>query len=467
MKPRLLIALLCASGALGQFDQRIHRVETGLLRAVALKGKPPEKLNLPDRMRIYNVPGVSIAVVSGGEVQWARGYGFASAEERNPVTPETLFQAASISKPVAAMTALRLVELGKLSLDEDVNAKLKSWKVAENEFTAKEKVTLRRLLSHTAGLTVHGFPGYAAGAPVPTLRQVLDGAKPANSAPIRPDTVPGTRYSYSGGGYEVMQQLVEEVTGRPFAGLARELVLQPLGMVHSTYEQPLPAAYRVRASTAYGVSGKPIEGKWHTYPEMTAAGLWTTPSDLAHLILEIQKPGRVLKPATVKEMLTPILNDYGMGLSTREAGGDQSFGHGGANAGFRCQLAGHRDAGTGAVVMTNGDRGGALAMEITRAISAEYGWPDYKPETKIAAVVSDKILEIYAGKYEIGGARLTITVRNGGLWADAGADGNGQLVPESQDLFFDPDGEIPPMRFRTQADGSVELKIGDQTVKRK
>lgn len=206
------------------------------------------------------------------------------------------------------------------------------------------------------------------------MRQVLDGIKPANSAPIRPDIVPGARWRYSGGGYEVMQQLVEDVTGRVFPRVAEELVLDPLGMNRSTYEQPLPARYAASAATGHRANGAPIPGRWHTYPEMAAAGLWTTPADLCRVIGEILKPGRVLKRETVKQMLTAVGGNYGLGWALGE--GMRSLSHGGSNEGFRCGLFAYPDSGGGAVVMTNGDRGAELARETLAAIAAEYGWPD-------------------------------------------------------------------------------------------
>lgn len=326
-------------------------------------------------MEALKVPGVSIAVLKDGKIDWARGYGVTAVEGGKPVTPETLFQAASLSKHVAALVALRLVDEGKLSLDEDVNVKLRSWKVPENEFTRTEKVTLRRLLNHSAGLTVHGFRGYAEGEPVPTMLDLLDGKKPANSAAIRVDVVPGTTWRYSGGGYEVMQQLVMDVTGKPFAQLAKETVLEPLGMTHSTFEQPLPARFDSNAASGHNGAGKPIPGRWHTYPEMTAAGLWTTPSDLARVAMELQKGGHILKPATRTAMLTRVVGDYGLGLGLGETDGQKSFSHGGSNAGFRCSLFAYRDNGKGAIVMTNSDRGGQLAEEILKTIAAESEWP--------------------------------------------------------------------------------------------
>ena len=210
-------------------EERVRRVEAGLLPAAYIKGTSPAAA-LAERMKFFKIPGVSVAVVNDGRVEWARGFGVRDAAGAEPVVPETLFQAGSISKPVAALAALRLVQEGKLALDEDVNAKLVSWKVPENEFTKEQKVTLRRLLTHNAGLTVHGFPGYTADATVPTVVQILNGEKPANTAAIRVDTVPGKIWRYSGGGYTVMQQLVADVAKRPFAEVAKRLVLDPAGM---------------------------------------------------------------------------------------------------------------------------------------------------------------------------------------------------------------------------------------------
>lgn len=268
---------------------RIDRVERGLLPGIVIAGRPVPRNALADRMAALKVPGASVAVINDGAIEWAKGYGVAETGASAPVTPRTLFQAASISKPVAALAALRLVERGLLSLDEDVNARLVSWKVPENELTTTEKVTLRRLLSHTAGLTVHGFGGYPADAAVPTVVELLDGEKPANSAAVRVDVVPGSAWRYSGGGYTVMQQLVVDVAGKPFPVLLDELVLGPLGMADSTYEQPLPEDRRGAAASGHRSDGGLLPGRYHTYPEMAAAGLWTTPSDLARFLIEIHK----------------------------------------------------------------------------------------------------------------------------------------------------------------------------------
>ncbi|HEY1341254.1 MAG TPA: serine hydrolase domain-containing protein [Bryobacteraceae bacterium] len=375
----LLPAISLAAAGL---DDRIQRVEQGLCPPVIVKGRPAPKMSIADRLEFYHVPGVSIAVVNEGKLEWARGYGV-TEEGGKPVTADTLFQAASISKHVAAMAALHLVDEAKLALDEDVNLKLRTWKVPENEFTKTQKVTLRRLLNHSAGLTVHGFPGYAAGDPVPTLIELLDGKKPANTDPIRVDVVPGTIWRYSGGGYEVAQQLVIDVTGKPFPQLAREIVLGPLHMSHSTYEQPLPSRLESQAAAAHRANGALVPGRWHTYPEMAAAGLWTTPSDLTRVMIELQtNGGHVLKPETRRQMLTKVLGDYGLGLALGETDGQKSFGHGGSNVGYQCDMFAYLDGGRGAVVMTNGDQGGRLAGEIMASIAIEYGWPDRRPRER-------------------------------------------------------------------------------------
>jgi CubicO group peptidase (beta-lactamase class C family) len=269
-------------------EQLIHQIESCLPPPVVVNGEPPACTPLLTRMQQLHVHGVSIAVVHHGVIEWARGYGVATPSGAQ-VTAETLFQAGSISKPVAAMAALHLVQEGKLSLDADVNTILTSWKVPPSDAAPGAVITLRELLTHTGGTTVHGFPGYAAGTPVPTVVQVLNGEKPANTPAIRIEAVPGKRWNYSGGGYTIMQQMMLDVAHEPFPKLLHDTVLAPIGMTHSTYEQPLPVALQAHAAAPYTAKGEPVEGGAHTYPEMAAAGLWTTPSDLSRYIIENQR----------------------------------------------------------------------------------------------------------------------------------------------------------------------------------
>jgi CubicO group peptidase (beta-lactamase class C family) len=358
--------------------QRIAQMEANIR---PLNGGPPR--TLAQRMAELKVPGVSLAFFENGRVRWTRAYGAADAATGAPVTPTTRFQAASMTKAVAATVALRLVEQGRLDLDQDVNDRLASWKVPASGLTATDKVTLRRLLSHTAGLTVHGFDGYPAGAPLPTLAQVLNGAAPANSPPVVVETRPGTKWSYSGGGYTVAQMLMTDVTATPFAALAQRYVLGPMGMTRSTLEQPLPASLWPMAATAHGEDGRPLAGRWHAYPEGAAAGLWTTPSDYARFMIGLQDAyaGRspaLLSQASAKLMMTPVLNNYGLGWDIVSRGARRAFDHHGGNDGFECFCIAFLDGSRqGVVIMTNGDGGLFLTTEIADALAAAYGWPPH------------------------------------------------------------------------------------------
>jgi CubicO group peptidase (beta-lactamase class C family) len=363
------------------------------------------------------------------------------------VTAETLFQAASISKPVAATAMLQLVQEGKLALDENVNSYLKSWQLPDNAFTATEKVTLRRIASHSAGLTVHGFPGYHADSAVPTVVQVLDGARPANTAPVRVDTLPGSLWRYSGGGTTIMQLVVMDVSGQPFAEVMRQRVLEPVGMSRSTYEQPLPEARGTEAARGHRRDGSLLPGRWHTYPEQAAAGLWTTPTDLAKWALAIDAarrgaPGSVLSQATASEMLTVQKGMVGLGPFIEGTGTGQHFGHGGSNEGFRATVIFFPATGQGAAVMSNNDTGGDLNQEILYAIAAEYGWPGYGPKT-VAAVTLDSIaLAKIAGDYQLTYQKetipLTASMAGTRLVITSPAVGTDTLLATSPTSFISP-----------------------------
>jgi len=356
-------------------NQNIQAVEDNLLTAVSIHGIPKKSYNLMERMKYFHVPGVSVAVINDANIEWARGYGVLETNVNTQVAPDTLFQAASISKPVSAMLVLRLAEQGKLDLDIDVNKYLSSWQIPENEHTEKNKVTLRGILSHTAGLTVHGFQGYGFDAEVPSLLQILNGETPANSAPIQVDVAPGSMFKYSGGGYTVMQQILENISDKAFDELLQTEVLDKLHMHSSTFEQPLPMSLREKAATGHAGTGVPIKGKWHTYPEKAAAGLWTTPTDLAEFAIEIMKSydnrsNKILSASMADSMLTAVQEDYGLGLEIKKLGNNIiRFGHGGSNEGFRCYFVAYTGIEKGAVVMTNSDNGDHLMMEIVRSIS--------------------------------------------------------------------------------------------------
>lgn len=427
---------------------RMEKVISCLPSPVVVADDPASAcVSLAERMTAFHVPGVSIAVVHNGVIDWAQGFGVRKVGG-GPVTAETMFQAGSISKPVAAMAALHQVQLGKLGLDTDVNTELTSWKVPASTAAPGATVTLRELLTHTAGFTVHGFPGYAVGEPVPTLLQVLDGEKPANTPAIRLMSVPGAVWNYSGGGYTVMLQLVLDATKEPFPKLMRDTVLGPIGMTHSTYEQPLPAEMQGNTATPYAANGTAIPGGAHTYPEMTAAGLWTTAGDLARYIIENQeslqgKANHVLSREMTEQMMTPGKGNWGLGVEIGGAKDNPYFSHGGVNEGFEALFVGYEKNGEGAAVMTNAQGGSRLAEEVMRGIAVAYDWPDYRdvhPKVRTVVKVDPSILTKYVGTYDrtevTPSVKVVITLEDGRLMMQGMGQDKSALFAESERKFF-------------------------------
>jgi CubicO group peptidase (beta-lactamase class C family) len=374
-------------------------------------------------MTEYQVPGVSIAIIHEYSVIWSSAYGLLQAAEAAPTRVDTLFQACSISKAVTAVAILHLVQDGILDLDADVNRYLKTWKIPANDGW-QPIVTLRQLLSHTAGINVPWFYGYHRDQDIPTLLQILAGDKPANTPGIRVTVLPGTRFRYSGGGYCVMQQLLCDVRGQPFPELMRELVLDPVGMTLSTYEQPLPAKYWDNASRGHRASGKPLRGGWHNMPEMAAAGLWATATDLTRFLIDLQfalaeQEGRLISPEMVRILVSPQVqrdtNDFmGLGVWLEGGGRNARFGHPGDNEGFACRWTALREGGMGAVIMTNSDSGGELIADVLHEIEQAYDWPEIEQiEDLPSAPRADAWILNYVGTYQFrSGTQCTIIHRN-------------------------------------------------------
>lgn len=340
-----------------------------------------DSLSITQLMQRFRVPGVSIAVIRDFRVHWLKSYGIADVETGRLVDSATVFQAASISKPVTAMSAMRLVQDNRLALDADINTYLKSWRVPASELTRTQPVTARSLFSHTSGSDDgFGFPGYDPAAPRPTLVQILNGQPPSNVGTVTFGRAPYAGFKYSGGGTLIMQLAITELTGVPFAEFMGATVLGPLGMSNSSYEQPMTVALATHAARAHNGQGKGMGAAWHVYPEQAAAGLWTTPADLAQFVIEVMTAvrgprGRVLSQAAAREMVSPVgTGPYAVGLSIEKRGEGWYFGHGGSNWGFRADILGHVRKGYGVVIMTNGDNGSALIAEIEARVAAAYGW---------------------------------------------------------------------------------------------
>jgi CubicO group peptidase (beta-lactamase class C family) len=446
-----------AAGPATETTKHIQIFEQGLVPPVVVKGETPTLTPLADRMASQHVPGVSVAVIHDGRIEWARGYGVKSIGGA-PVTDTTLFQAASISKPLFALAVMRQVQAGKLNLDANVNDYLKSWKLPDNEFTGEQKVTLRRVLSHTAGLTVHGFAGYDAGAKLPTLIQILDGETPANSPAIRVDTLPGSLYRYSGGGYTLAQLLLRDVTGQELPKLMRDTVLGPLGMSRSTYEQPLPASRAGEVALPYRGDGTPVTGGPHVYPELAAAGMWTTPSDLARYALGVREAlagkSKVISAATARLMLTKQLGDHALGPVVGGSTARKYFTHNGGNEGYRCLLVMYED-GEGAAIMTSGDNGGGLMYEVVRTLAREYGWPDFGPGERTLAAVKPEALDRLIGVYELNDQNMYLVRREQGrLVGNVLGNSPVELFPSSDHELFARDANVV-VDFTADASGVI------------
>ena len=411
------------------------------------------------------IAGLSLVIIDDGRIAETRAYGVKTRGGSERVTPATLFQAGSISKPVAALGALQLVEKGVLGLDEDVNTKLKSWKVPDNEFTTTERVTLRRLLSHTAGLTVHGFPGYATDATVPSVPAVLDGQ--GNTAAVRVNVVPGTIWRYSGGGYTVMQQLVTDVTGKPFPEYMRDNVLRPLGMTSSSYEQPLPADMARRTAAGHRVDRSTVRGRWHVYPEMAAAGLWTTPTDLARYAIGVQQmlagKSKVLSADIAKQMLTEQKGNYGLGPGVAGSGETLRFSHGGRDEGFDAWLEAYAHSGDGVVIMINANDNSRAMRRIINFIAKKYAWPSYplpavEPATAVHVVPA--ALNEIAGRYEFSNnIMMTLIAQDGRLYTDVSGLPDEAFVPVGPDRFVSTERAISLRAERNEQGHVTNLEL--------
>ena len=468
-----LLLSLFPSFLLADDAQKQRAIEGSMATVVPIEGVagPP----LVQRMKELGVPALSYAVVENGKVVLVAAYGDADRASGRRATTSTLFQAASLSKPVTAMAAMDLVERGTLRLDEPVSSILESWTLPENELTAKTPVTMRMLLSHSGGTTVSGFPGYAMDDERPTVAQVLAGTKPANTPPVVVDLAPNTKFRYSGGGLTIAQLALSDLTSSTFTDLMRRRVLAPLGMTRSTFAQPLPASRRAEAATAYAFGGREVEGKWHVYPEQAAAGLWTTPGELAKVIIELQnalagRPAKVLSLDAARHMLTPRFpvtpgTSIGIGFYVDDRGGQRYFSHTAANRGFRATLHGAMDGSSGMVVMANSETADRLVAEVVSTIAREYDFPGFAERLKTAAL-SEADLARFPGRYELADVKQSVAIRRSGDRLEVAdlAGGWQPLYPLADGSLARPDRD---MRFALTADGlTVTLRPSSPAPRR-
>lgn len=398
----LAFSIQCAEDVADDVEPQMSNqefVENNLLPAVIIKGEESAALTLAGQMETHGVPGVAVAVIDGGEVAWVKGYGVVG-EGGRAVDGDTLFRATQMSQLVTAVAVLRLVEEGKLDLDEDINERLIGWQFPENEFTVTEKVILRRILSHTAGIPYMYFRFYSPGDEVPNLLQVLKGEAPATNPAVGVVAEPGSVQVQSNAGYAALGLLIEETTSKGFQRIMRETVLKPVGMGRSFFAQALPEG-ETNAALGHNDTGA-VRGTIH--PELAALGLWTTANDLARLIIEIQesyagKANHVLTQEMTRLMLTRKMDTWGLGVEVHGEGEEMYFTIEGHGSLYLCRVVGFPALGKGAVVLTNASAGEIVTSKVVRAIAKAYDWPAFQPREVEAMELSDAEIANIEGTY--------------------------------------------------------------------
>ena len=418
--------------------------------------------SLEQWMQALGIPGLGIAVIEDYRVVWAQGFGVTTPGPQGvPVAPDTRFQAASIAKPVTALAVMRQVGQGRLALDSDINAVLDAWTLPTDEAQAGKPVTIRQLLAHTGGITPGGFAGYARDAPAPTLLQVLDGAAPATNPPARVVAAPDAEVAYSGLGYSLLQQALQDRLGHDFETLMQANVLQPLGMRDSSFRQEFDEALQARVARGHLGVGAPVPGGWFVHPELAAAGLWSTPRDLAAFAIAIAdakrgQDGALLSRELATLMLAPHRDGAGLGFVVRDAAAHGYFAHSGGNAGYFAHLEMLADTGHGVVIMSNAEAGQVLASLIIAGVARAGDWPladrreltpgrierllaqlDRVANPRVKVEVDPAVLARYVGRYELApGQVFDITLAEGNLQLRLGDQPRFPLFAESPSKFF-------------------------------
>jgi CubicO group peptidase (beta-lactamase class C family) len=440
----MFLVFSCCRGQQDQKDvlSRIEEVENKLCSPIMIEGAEQVFSTLAERMEWYKVPGVSIAVINNGKIEWAKGYGIREEGAVSPVDANTLFQAASISKSVSALGALHWVQKGALELDANINNFLKSWKIPDNEFTRSQPVTLRYLLCHGAGINGHSLGTYSRVEEIPTFLQMLDGIPPAKADSVRVVSEPQTEFRYSGSGYLIVCQALIDVIGDSFPKIMNEAVLKPVGMERSNYLQSFEYDSAENVAAGHDEMGTVFEGYWQIMPNPAGGGLWSTPSELCLFAIEIQKALRgessIISQELAEEMLTVHIGSYGLGLAIQGEGEDLAFSHGGDNRGYHNFLFAYAKRGQGIAVMTNAQNGAYLYQEILRSAAMVYDWPELKPSVISPKQLPLETLNSYTGRFIFNNVLPTeVTVENGHLKM-LGDDGRIFVwYPDSDNHFID------------------------------
>ncbi|MBD2757240.1 serine hydrolase [Spirosoma validum] len=449
MKKHFTILLVWLASCLNTFGQKttyskavlakIHQVEQHL--AANVRTPSDKDWTLQERLAYYRIPGISVAVIHNYQVEWAKAYGFADVAQQNPATSETRFQAGTLGQALNGVGMLTLVQDKKIDLFADINQYLTTWKFPYDSVTNGKKINTANLLSHTAGLPFLRFSGYTVNEVLPTIPQILDGHKPANSPAVRSRFAPDLRSLYSGGGLVITQQLLQDVTHQPYDQYMQERVLKPMGMIHSSFSQPPVQSSQL--ATGYDLDNNEIAGHYKLFPEQAAGGLWTTPTDLARYVVETQLAYRgnssnVLTSDLTRLRLTPYVDSsFAMGVQLITRGTERYFTNETYGAGFSAVYYGSLTNGNGLVILANSDNASVnIIPELMNSIARVYNWPGfYNPTTRQTVSVPDSVLESYVGNYQLGTTVFTV-VREKNKLFERGTANRAELIPETPTKFF-------------------------------
>lgn len=446
-------------------NKHLENIQNNLVPIHYLKNRENKK-SIPQIMEEDKIAGVSIALFDAGKIAWQKAYGYANLEDSIKVTPNTVFNGASLSKPVTALAALNLVEEGVLNLNEDVNNYLEDWKVPENKFTEIEKVTLGRLIGHTAGFERYVQSSFLPNEELPTIEQMLAGDNPSVDPPVSIVYVPGEKQVYSNPGYSVIEKLLEDVTNKDFNEVISERIFEPSDMTHSSFQQPVPKQLREQMATGYSNELEPYPYK--LFPFKAAGGIWTTPTDLARFLITLLEDHHlgtnvILSKRMTDSIFTKTPKRLGFGKIYNDNSQDILFEHWGSNSGFTCYMVASLKNKQGIVVMTNSDNGTSFLSYIARAVAIEYNWDFLQPKVFEPIAMEELELNKFTGKFKGGNEILEFAAVKGYLHSLNGTD-NSKLVNVAENQFFQPndntlyeflknkEGEVRYVRM-TKADG--------------
>lgn len=462
----LALALAATPLAAQEVSPEQQAIESGLIPVVTFRGEEQARPSVEERMAELGVAALSAAVFRDGELEWARGYG-------EGTDSDTLFQAASLSKAVAATGIVALAMDRGTSLDEDISGELTGLDLSVINPEGLP-ITLRQLLSHTNGAGVSGFPGYAFGTNIPSTAQVIMGEDPANTATVVLSSERQGSFNYSGGGYTIAQHWAEIVTGEPFPAILQRYVLEPVGMQRSFFGAIRQADFPTEnVALAYAGNGEPVYGGWNVYPEHAAASLWSTPTEYGRFVVALMEamggnPEAGIAVEVAREVTTVVDNGYGLGIGVSEVDGAMRLSHSGSNRGYKSNFMAYPASGDLMVAMTGNDNGFPLVGDIGRTANYTYGWPSAEQIIRSRLPASEGELQALAGDYAMVGnesiiiriepddGKLRITAPNGQSW---------NLWRVGNATWIDPN-DAQEVTFVVDEDGTVTTSDGNQTFVR-